>query len=137
MPGFMKKVSIMPRKVVVTVSKVVTEGQSIQLPADAIRYYPLAEGDVLAFGRDPECAVILTGENVSRRHCRLMLRDEKILLVDRSKNGTFIGTEKLESDREYPLEVGDSFSIAHQFTVSIGDEERGSLGETQLIPPAV
>lgn len=51
-------------------------------------------------GRDPESAVIIDTPDVSRQHVRLFVDDDRVVIEDLgSKNGTFIGSERLSGPR--------------------------------------
>ena len=53
-----------------------------------------AETPVLTIGRDPSSDLILTGIHVSRNHCRIERKIDRIVLTDRSTNGTCIATDE-------------------------------------------
>jgi hypothetical protein len=55
---------------------------------------PLA-GRAVAIGRLPDCDVILEGDEVSRRHARVVPTPEGPLLVDRSRFGTLLNGEQV------------------------------------------
>src|SRR5262245_48782533 len=59
----------------------------------------------LSIGRADGNDIVLRDRNVSRRHARLVVRDNKYLLVDIvSTNGTFLNGRRLSS----PVVVGSS-----------------------------
>lgn len=70
--------------------------------------------DVLA-GRDPACGVFLEGDDaktVSARHARFFVDDGKWVVEDAgSRNGTYIGTRKLEPGTRHVLGVGDIIGL--------------------------
>ena len=69
----------------------------------------LGEGEHL-LGRDPGLELRLDADTVSRRHARLEVRAERIVLEDLgSKNGTFVGGERLRELRV--LVDGDEFRL--------------------------
>ena len=53
-----------------------------------------AENPVVTVGRDPSCDLVLTGVHVSRNHCRIERKIDRIVLTDRSTNGTCIATDE-------------------------------------------
>ena len=55
---------------------------------------PLA-GRAVAIGRLPDCDLILGGDEVSRRHARVVPTPEGPLLVDRSRFGTLLNGEQV------------------------------------------
>ncbi len=64
------------------------------------RDVPLAEGETV-IGRDPGVQVRIDAMGVSRRHARITVRFGRALLEDLgSKNGTFVGAERVISVRE-------------------------------------
>jgi DNA-binding winged helix-turn-helix (wHTH) protein len=59
-------------------------------------------------GRDPDLEVTLDGSTVSRRHARLVVTAERVMLEDfGSKNGTFRGSERVTS----PIQLADGDAI--------------------------
>ena len=60
--------------------------------------FPLAPG-AHVIGRDPEAEIRLEGSTVSRRHARLVVHADQVVLEDSgSKNGTFRGLERVSTD---------------------------------------
>lgn len=53
-----------------------------------------AENPTLTIGRDPSCDLVLTDVHVSRNHCRIERKIDRIVLTDRSTNGTCIATDE-------------------------------------------
>ena len=47
-------------------------------------------------GRSDNCDIALPGEEISRLHCWLEKHQEKMILVDKSKHGTFVGGQKIK-----------------------------------------
>ena len=71
--------------------------------------FPLFEGENV-LGRDPDAAVVLDHGSVSRRHARITIRDDVVILEDlHSRHGTFVGGTRIDSPR--PLEGGDTFRV--------------------------
>ena len=71
--------------------------------------FPLSPGEHV-IGRDPEAGVRLDSTTVSRRHARLLVGPEQTVLEDfGSKNGTFIGDERVVAPRT--LADGDAIRI--------------------------
>jgi DNA-binding winged helix-turn-helix (wHTH) protein len=74
------------------------------------RRFPLSVGEHV-IGRDPDLEVSLDATTVSRRHARLVVTTERAMLEDfGSKNGTFVGSERVTS----------SVELAHGDTIRIG-----------------
>jgi DNA-binding winged helix-turn-helix (wHTH) protein len=60
---------------------------------------PLHAGENI-IGRDPASAVLIDSPDVSRQHARLYVSHDHVLIEDLgSKNGTFIGDERVSSPR--------------------------------------
>src|SRR5262245_17588969 len=73
------------------------------------RIMPLAPGENV-LGRDVEAAVCIDAPGVSRRHARIVVHGDRTVLEDLgSKNGTFVGEERLGGPRV--LDDGDTFRL--------------------------
>jgi hypothetical protein len=65
--------------------------------------------EVVTIGRLPECAIVLTDPNASRRHAQLRPEGENVVLVDLgSTNGTKLNGNRI---REQRLTSGDQITI--------------------------
>jgi pSer/pThr/pTyr-binding forkhead associated (FHA) protein/S1-C subfamily serine protease len=74
------------------------------------------DGTEAVVGRDPAAAIFVEGDaakTVSGRHARFFLgEDGKWYVEDTgSRNGTYIGSRKLESGSRHPLSVGDCVGL--------------------------
>jgi pSer/pThr/pTyr-binding forkhead associated (FHA) protein/S1-C subfamily serine protease len=69
------------------------------------------EGTEVLVGRDPVCGIFLEGEEaktVSGRHARFFLADTKWFVEDAgSRNGTYVGTRRLDPGATHAVAVGD------------------------------
>ncbi len=70
------------------------------------RDFPLVEGENI-LGRDPAAEVWIDSASISRRHARLTLADCATLEDLESKNGTFVGDERIVA----PVEIHDGDTI--------------------------
>ena len=52
------------------------------------------ENPLITIGRDPTSDLVLTGVHVSRNHCRIERKVDRIVLIDRSTNGTCITNDE-------------------------------------------
>jgi len=94
------------------------------------RRIPLVEGDNI-IGRDPEVEVALEATTVSRRHARITVSRTATVLQDLgSKNGTFVGGERLEA----PSRIADGDRIAFG-SLAVTFHERPRLVTTETAPP--
>ncbi|WP_153559183.1 FHA domain-containing protein [Roseimaritima sediminicola] len=63
-------------------------------------------------GRSDKCQLRPKSESVSRRHCILVIRDNKLLVQDlKSRNGTFLNDERLPTDRAKVVSHGDVLRV--------------------------
>ncbi|MCI0572412.1 MAG: FHA domain-containing protein [Myxococcaceae bacterium] len=70
----------------------------------------LEEGQVLTFGRAPDCNVVLPSQDVSRYHTRLVTHEGRTVAEDLgSTNGTRVNDELLAEPRE--LRDGDMLEV--------------------------
>jgi DNA-binding winged helix-turn-helix (wHTH) protein len=73
------------------------------------REIALDEGENV-LGRDPEVTVWIDSRSVSRKHAEIRIQGDTAVLVDlESKNGTYLGGERVESAR--PLSDGDEIRV--------------------------
>ena len=68
------------------------------------------DGPETGIGRGESCQIILDLDNVSRRHCSLLLREDEVLLRDDgSTNGTYLNNVEVRG--ETPLRSGDLIKV--------------------------
>lgn len=81
-------------------------------------------------GRDPEAAVVIDTPDVSRQHARIFVNDDRVVIEDLgSKNGTFIGSERLSGPRV--LREGEEIVLG---STKILLRKRGSVQSTVTTP---
>lgn len=74
--------------------------------------------DVILVGRSDQCDFVLSGREVSRRHCQVIRTDQGFIIEDlASANGTFINGQPIQRQ---PLKHGDKIDIA-DFTLIFND----------------
>jgi len=90
------------------------------------REIPINNG-VSIIGRRPDCDLQVSKGLISRKHCRIIRRDDGFYVQDLgSTNGTFVNHERV---MEAPIKAGDRLSLANvSFTVRIN-------GKPHDIPP--
>jgi DNA-binding winged helix-turn-helix (wHTH) protein len=95
--------------------------------------FRLAEGENVV-GRDPECAVWLDADSVSRRHARIVVQsaDRRVWLEDlASKNGTRLRGVRVRER----VEVADGDELAFgEIKVKLRSWSAAAGGETKRIP---
>lgn len=68
--------------------------------------------DKFLIGRSDECHLRPKSESISRRHCAIVRKDGKILLVDlKSRNGTIVNDKKLDPAKAKILKDGDHIRV--------------------------
>lgn len=72
-------------------------------------------------GRGDDCHLRPKSESVSRRHCALVQKEGRLLLLDlKSRNGTFVNEKQLSHDKAKILKSGDQIRIGQlEFEVVI------------------
>ncbi|HEX3724634.1 MAG TPA: FHA domain-containing protein, partial [Pirellulales bacterium] len=115
-------------------------------PADGSKYYELT-ADETVVGRDQFCDIVVRNHTVSRRHARIVRRDEGFFIEDlTSLNGTYLNSRRLEGltaikdqDRIHIYEVVTIFHEASPEVVQAasgdtlhGEGEAESLIEESL-----
>ena len=95
--------------------------------------FRLAEGENV-IGRDPECAVWLDADSVSRRHARIVVEspDRRVWLEDlASKNGTWLRGVRVQAR----VEVADGDELAFgEIKVKLRSWSAAAGAETKRIP---
>lgn len=68
--------------------------------------------DKFLIGRSDECHLRPKSESISRRHCAIVRKDGRILLIDlKSRNGTIVNDKKLDPARAKVLKDGDHIKV--------------------------
>jgi adenylate cyclase len=88
----------------------VFEGRKWQVP-DPVK--------TICFGRDAACDIILKGPQVSRTHATIERRNQKIILLDHSSNGTFL---ELDGKPLFKLHR-EEFRLIGQGRIDFGEPE--------------
>jgi pSer/pThr/pTyr-binding forkhead associated (FHA) protein len=70
-------------------------------------------GGSLKFGRDANSDVVVSGGQVSRRHCEIVVTPRGYVLVDSSTNGAFVNGERVQNQR----------LLARADVIRLGEEE--------------
>jgi|GEM_PF-2197400 len=96
-----------------TYNLIVKKGQEI------IKVYPIKKNEVLV-GRHPESDLVLDDPLVSRRHCKILIKNDSIFIEDlNSTNGTFLNGKRVSFSE---LKIGDEISIGiYNLIVSVKD----------------
>ena len=90
------------------------------------------EGDVISIGRAADCTLTLDDLYASRHHARIERRgDDYVLMDDGSRNGTFVGNERI--NRPHVLSAGDEISIGNTNLVYL--EESIEASRTAILKP--
>lgn len=97
----------------------------------------LAEGENV-IGRDPRCNVWLDVPGVSRRHARLTVSGDVVVVDDLgSKNGTFVADAPVSAPR--PLHDGETLHVGPvelQFRLWLDANAKGTVRITRGNPPS-
>ena len=68
--------------------------------------------DKFLIGRSESCQLRPKSESVSRKHCIIVLKDNRVLIQDlKSRNGTFVNDKRLPLDKAKVLNGGDQLRI--------------------------
>ncbi|MGN6545624.1 MAG: FHA domain-containing protein [Aureliella sp.] len=63
-------------------------------------------------GRADECQLRPKSDSISRRHCAIVQKDERLLLIDlKSRNGTIVNGKKLDPSKAKVLKHGDHIQV--------------------------
>src|SRR5215204_5795220 len=80
----------------------------------------------LSFGRDAASDVVVSGNEVSRRHAEIITDPEGYLLLDLSVNGTYVNGER----------IGKTHLLARADVIRIGNDEFRFYADATSKPPA-
>ncbi|HDP88702.1 MAG TPA: FHA domain-containing protein [Thioalkalivibrio sp.] len=83
---------------------------------------------VLTMGRNADCDLVVNEPYVSLVHVRILYRKGKFVLIDQSRNGTYV---RAENGPEVCLVQDDEFPLAGRGTISLG--HAGVEGAADLI----
>jgi pSer/pThr/pTyr-binding forkhead associated (FHA) protein/S1-C subfamily serine protease len=101
--------------------------------------YRIESAEVVV-GRDPSVGIVLEGDaskTVSGRHARFFMEDGKWFVEDvGSRNGTYIGTRKLEPGARHQLTPGDTIGLGLTGTQFSVEEAVGRGYAATMLEPA-
>ena len=84
-----------------------------------------AAGGSWTVGREADIPV--SGDGVSRQHCRIELRGGSVVVTDISSNGTFVGDSRLQPNVPTPVERSQRLWLGQEISMSV-DELLRSIG---------
>ncbi|MDB4476941.1 FHA domain-containing protein [Rhodopirellula sp.] len=69
-------------------------------------------GEKFLIGRSESCQLRPKSESVSRKHCIIVLKDNRVLIQDlKSRNGTYVNDKRLPTDKAKVLAGGDQLRV--------------------------
>lgn len=69
-------------------------------------------GEKFLIGRSESCQLRPKSESVSRKHCIIVLKDNRVLIQDlKSRNGTYVNDKRLPTDKAKVLTGGDQLRV--------------------------
>jgi predicted component of type VI protein secretion system len=69
-------------------------------------------GEKFLIGRSESCQLRPKSESVSRKHCIIVLKDNRVLVQDlKSRNGTYVNDKRLPTDKAKVLAGGDLLRV--------------------------
>ena len=69
-------------------------------------------GTVFRIGRAKECQLRPKSDSISRNHCEISIRDDKVYIQDLgSRNGTLVNDVKVEPSEECELQMGNQIRV--------------------------
>jgi serine/threonine protein kinase len=105
---------------------------SLKLVLPSGREVALAAG-TLSLGREPGCDVLLSEQQVSRRHAVVQVTAATVHVVDLgSTNGTFVNGERIEANHPHPLRTGDTLRLGTALTLRVA---AGAAAPQSPAPP--
>ncbi|MEO0254715.1 MAG: GGDEF domain-containing protein [candidate division WOR-3 bacterium] len=75
---------------------------------EILKIFPIKKNEIL-IGRNPENDLVLDDSLVSRKHCKIFLKEDSIFIEDLgSTNGTFLNGQRIKRER---LKIGDEIGV--------------------------
>lgn len=75
---------------------------------------------IYTIGRDESCDIVISDSTnvISRQHATIRVEsNDKIFIIDQSRNGTYINGMKMSSNVEIPISRNDVVSFAHVYNL--------------------
>ena len=93
---------------------------------------------IYTIGRDEGCDIVIPDSTdvISRLHATIRVEsNDKIFLIDQSRNGTYVNGMKMSSNVEIPVSRKDVISFAHIYNLdwSLVPKHKGNTLKTALI----
>lgn len=93
---------------------------------------------IYTIGRDEGCDIVIPDSTdvISRLHATIRVEsNDKIFLIDQSRNGTYVNGMKMSSNVEIPISRKDVISFAHIYNLdwSLVPKHKGNTLKTALI----
>ena len=93
---------------------------------------------IYTIGRDEGCDIVIPDSTdiISRLHATIRVEpNDKIYLIDQSRNGTYVNGMKMSSNVEIPVSRKDIISFAHIYNLdwSLVPKHKGNTLKTALI----
>ena len=93
---------------------------------------------IYTIGRDEGCDIVIPDSTdvISRLHATIRVEaNDKIFLIDQSRNGTYVNGMKMSSNVEIPVSRKDVVSFAHIYNLdwSLVPKHKGNILKTILI----
>lgn len=93
---------------------------------------------IYTIGRDEGCNIVIPDSTdvISRLHATIRVEsNDKIFLIDQSRNGTYVNGMKMSSNVEIPVSRKDVVSFAHIYNLdwSLVPKHKGNILKTILI----
>src|SRR5262245_11147549 len=90
------------------------------------------EKEKVILGRNGDCDVVINVHAVSWEHARILLKEGQYFIEDlRSRNGTAVNSQQIETETPFPLHDNDKIKIC-DFLCSFHQPERKPLPKDLL-----
>lgn len=79
----------------------------------------------IKIGRAKENDIVLEDPNISRTHAVILQKEDKLFIVDKSSNGTWIDNQKLTKDQQYSLSKNQKVKLFNKYHLILeyGDKD--------------
>lgn len=85
----------------------------------------------IKIGRTAENDIVLDDKIISRTHALIVSRGDKVFILDKSSNGTWLDNKRLTKDKEYPLLPNQKVKFSNKYYLVLEEEGKDNTLQTK------